>query len=61
MLAEGGHISIGQLITEELLLMLPIVPLHEGGSACASAPVTMDEKGADTHRPFAGLGELLKR
>lgn len=59
-LAAGGRISIGELVTEELLLMLPIVPLHEGGSACASAPAT-GEKGPETHRPFARLGELLKR
>jgi uncharacterized protein len=60
-LAVDGRISIGQLITEELLLMLPIVPLHEGGSACASAPATAVEQGPETHRPFARLGELLKR
>jgi uncharacterized protein len=60
-LAEGGRISIGELITEELLLLLPIVPLHEGGSACANEPVTTDEKVPDTHRPFARLDELLKR
>jgi uncharacterized protein len=60
-LAAGGRISVGELITEELLLMLPIVPLHEEGSACASAPATADEKAPQTQRPFARLGELLKR
>ncbi|HKD55822.1 MAG TPA: DUF177 domain-containing protein [Steroidobacteraceae bacterium] len=60
-LAEGGRISVGQLITEELLLMLPIVPLHEGDGNCASAPAATAETGLETHRPFARLGELLKR
>jgi uncharacterized protein len=27
-LAAGGRISVGELLTEELLLLLPIVPLH---------------------------------
>jgi uncharacterized protein len=59
-LTEGGRISIGELITEELLLLLPIVPLHADGTGCAAAP-GVGESGSETHRPFARLGELLKR
>jgi uncharacterized metal-binding protein YceD (DUF177 family) len=61
-LAEGGRISIGELVTEELLLTLPIVPLHESGGECPSAPAgaATQERG-ETHRPFARLAELLKR
>ena len=61
-LAEGGRISIGELVTEELLLVLPIVPLHTDGNGCAAAPgETPRDGGSETHRPFARLGELLKR
>jgi uncharacterized metal-binding protein YceD (DUF177 family) len=62
-LAEGGHISIGELVTEELLLTLPIVPLHEGADACAAAADAQahEPPGGETHRPFARLAELLKR
>jgi uncharacterized protein len=60
-LAPGGRISIGELITEELLLSLPIVPLHEGNAGCASAPEAAPDPQADTHRPFAQLADLLKR
>jgi uncharacterized protein len=61
-LAAGGRISIGELITEELLLLLPIVPLHTDGNGCAAAPAaTAPEDSSETHRPFARLGELLKR
>jgi uncharacterized protein len=62
-LAAGGRISIGELVTEELLLTLPIVPLHEHGTACASAPAApqLERHGGETHKPFARLGELLKR
>jgi uncharacterized protein len=63
-LAPGGRISIGELVTEELLLTLPIVPRHQGSGACLSAPAptaAQDQHQGETHRPFAGLAELLKR
>ena len=62
MLAPGGRVSIGELVTEELLLTLPIVPLHAGGEACAPAPVEAApaERTQETHQPFARLAELLK-
>jgi uncharacterized protein len=62
-LAEGGRISIGALVTEELLLTLPIVPLHESGDACAAAADAQSKApaGGETHKPFARLAELLKR
>ena len=60
-LASGGRISIGALITEELLLTLPIVALHGAGQACAApAESAAGEHGQDTHRPFARLADLLK-
>jgi uncharacterized protein len=61
MLAPGGRISIGALITEELLLTLPIVALHGEGEPCAApAESAAAEHGRDTHRPFARLADLLK-
>jgi uncharacterized protein len=60
-LMSGGRISLGELITEELLLSLPLVPLHEDPQCAAArpeAPVAPDEQ---THRPFAQLADLLKR
>jgi uncharacterized protein len=64
-LAPGGRISIGELVEEELLLALPIVPLHERADECAVAPsaplVTDEQKEQQTQRPFERLGELLKR
>jgi uncharacterized protein len=59
-LASGGRISIGELVTEELLLSLPIVPLHSGARQCGVSAAT-GEEGAETHRPFAQLADLLKR
>jgi len=62
-LAPGGRISIGELITEELLLSLPIVALHGEGEPCAARPEppAAGDGGQDTHKPFARLADLLKR
>jgi uncharacterized protein len=64
MLAPGGRISIGELIREELLLSLPIVPLHGQDAQCVPAQEAEPQshaEGGETHRPFARLGELMKR
>jgi uncharacterized protein len=66
MLAPEGRISIGELVEEELLLTLPIVPLHTGaeGGACVvadSLPLESGAHEAEVRRPFAQLAELLKR
>jgi uncharacterized protein len=64
-LAREGRISAGELVEEELLLALPIVPLHEDLRDCAvppSAPLLASEAPEHTsQRPFAGLGDLLRR
>ena len=57
-LAPEGKVRLIDLIEEELLLALPLVPLHEheradeGDHESAAGPV---------QRPFERLGELLKR
>ncbi len=66
MLAREGRISVGEIVEEEMLLTLPIVPLHdEGDDECVVAPsaplVTDEAPHEETQRPFAGLGELFKR
>ncbi|MDE2262075.1 MAG: DUF177 domain-containing protein [Gammaproteobacteria bacterium] len=64
-LAREGRISAGELVEEEMLLVLPIVPLHEELRECAvppSAPLLAEDAPEHvTQRPFAGLGELLRR
>ena len=65
-LAPEGRISVGELIEEELLLTLPIVPLHAEGDACDVAPAAnpsaeRGREGGETQKPFAQLAELLKR
>jgi uncharacterized protein len=65
-LAPEYRISIRDLVEEELLLALPLVPRHAqnecvGDSADTQERETADEPGGDTHRPFGQLGELFKR
>ena len=64
-LAAGGRVAIGELVEEELLLALPIVPLHAEASDCVvpeDAPaVKVEAPEPTTQKPFAQLDQLLKR
>jgi uncharacterized protein len=62
-LAPEGRISVGELVEEELLLALPIIPLHGQIDECAVPPETPlvgEQPEQVTQRPFARLAELLK-
>lgn len=61
-LAPEGRISVAELIEEEVLLSLPIVPMHVAGEPCApleSLEAASEPVAASTQRPFAQLDELL--
>jgi uncharacterized metal-binding protein YceD (DUF177 family) len=69
-LAAGGRITVGELVEEELLLALPIVPLHAQSSDCAvpvdasaasGVPPASGAPEQTTQKPFAQLDRLLKR
>ena len=69
--APGGRIQLTEFVEEELLLALPLVPMHATPAECALTLAA--EAGADAEgdapraparpvtRPFAELRELLKR
>ena len=71
-LAPEGRLSLAALVAEEVLLAIPIVPLHDAGPSCAAAApdavaatpagpeAAAIEEGA-TVRPFADLKALLER
>jgi uncharacterized protein len=66
MLAPEGRTRIGEMVEEELMLALPIVPLHAGlcERGSGSLRTTNDGQGHEepaTQRPFARLNELMKR
>ena len=68
-LVEGDSVSVRDLVDEEVLLALPHVARHEDGSECAEQLMQLpgheadaeEESGAEVQKPFAQLGELLKR
>ena len=66
-LAPEHRISIRDLVEEELLLALPLVPRHENDECAGDRAGTLVEPGSaaepvgETHRPFGQLSELLKR
>lgn len=63
MIVEDERVSIRELVEEELLLDLPIVPLHENPADCvqSGAPAAVPPQSDTRQTPFAQLGELLKR
>jgi uncharacterized protein len=70
---EEGRVVLRDLVEEELLLAVPLVPRHEQETECGLAPAVEavgnpvneepenDPEPPVTQKPFAGLGELLKR
>jgi uncharacterized protein len=62
--APDHRISLRDLVEEEMLLQLPIVPLHEPAD-CAEQPSEpapeREPASENVQRPFERLGELLKR
>ena len=68
-LVEADSVSVRDLVDEEVMLALPNVPRHAEGSECARRKVQLpgqpDEleaaPDAQVQKPFAQLGELLKR
>jgi uncharacterized protein len=68
-LVEADSVSVRDLVDEEIMLALPHVARHEEGSECAGRKMQLpgheveaDEAfAAEVQKPFAQLGELLKR
>jgi len=57
---EEEHISVGELIEDELLLAIPLSPLHEEDE-CSGKKV-LDKVNADAKpQPFAALAALKKK
>jgi uncharacterized protein len=64
--APDDRIRVADLVEEELLLTLPLVPLHEDAAECTEqdevpAPEVEAAPVQETQKPFERLGELLKR
>ena len=66
--APGGRLALEEFVEDELLLALPLVPMHATPAECAVLLAAEDTEGeaqapraVPTQRPFAELRDLLKR
>ena len=57
-IAVDGQVSLATLIEEELLLALPLAPMHRDASDCPARPEPQVDQ--PRHKPFAGLRDLMK-
>ena len=63
LIAEGGSLTVADLIEDELLLALPQIPWHDDVRECAvNGEVRPDEPAPNLERrqPFAALASLLQ-
>jgi uncharacterized protein len=73
-LAPGGRAELASLVEDELLLALPLVPVHADPARCAARDVTevpaaarsgkaqaRDAPASDVQRPFAQLRDWLEK
>ena len=69
-LVEADSVSVRDLVDEEVMLALPHVARHAEGSECAGRRMQLpgqeaespeEAAAAEVQKPFAQLGELLKR
>ena len=66
LLGDAERLSVAELIEEQVLLGLPLVPMHATAAQCgaAAAAPAADEAGPaadEKQRPFANLRELLEK
>jgi uncharacterized protein len=66
LLGDAERLSVVEVIEEQVLLGLPLVPLHETAAECgavAAALAAVEDEPAveETQRPFANLRELLEK
>jgi len=63
---DAERLSLAELIEEQALLGMPLVPMHEDEAGCGVAAVTgavveVVSTAEETQRPFANLRELLEK
>lgn len=63
LLSVDGRVALNDLVADELLLALPLVPKHEGGAECIDLPEAADQPAApvaDSKNPFSELAKLKR-
>jgi DUF177 domain-containing protein len=57
--ADASHLDLRWLVEEQVLLALPLVPMHENDCTEAEAPASQDE--AVRQQPFQNLRDLMRQ
>jgi uncharacterized protein len=57
-LLSAGKTSLMEMVEDELLLRMPMIPKHEGPQACTGAEPAPEKDEADRESPFAVLAGL---
>jgi uncharacterized protein len=65
-LGDAERLSVGELIEEQVLLGLPLVPMHATAAECGAAAtaievVAVEPVADEKQRPFANLRQLLDK
>jgi uncharacterized protein len=62
-IGDAEHLSVVAVVEEQMLLALPLVPMHADSDDCrpATAIARPDDDREDRQRPFANLRELIDR
>lgn len=58
LVCETDRVSLTDLLEDELIVSLPMVPRHEQGQCTLPEPA--DERPNDAYKPFAGLAKLTE-
>ena len=64
-LRENGEIDLYVLIEDELLMAMPMAPMHESGEACTATgrqseqPDVAEHGSAESQKPFKDLDKLM--
>jgi len=66
LLGDAERLSLAEVIEEQVLLGLPLVPMHDTAAECGAVATALDAAEdepavEETQRPFANLRELLEK
>lgn len=58
--APNREVALAELVEDELILVLPLVPMHQGDAECAARAVVPTGEDRRRDNPFAALAALKK-
>jgi uncharacterized protein len=59
--APNREVALAELVEDELILALPLVPMHQGDAGCTARAVAPSDQDRRRDNPFAALASLKKQ